>query len=382
MALAAGTPLAQAGVRFGTLGAVESTADVLDGQSPSSVAPDPGVCTDLQRSELEQSMSVVLDSAALTDFTLLLESIDGRTYTHAKGVSSGSTLYESASTSKWVAAAVILDLVDRGVGGLTLDSKPQDFISWWTPVSTNPASNITLRHLLSFTSGFNNPPPTVLLSFNCTDLPNNDFESCVQEIYNANVNNNIEPGTQYYYNSNHLQIAGLMAIKARGGTGWEQLFDEFKTRTGLFGSSAFSKPSLTNPRLAGGMEWTGTDYMGFLEAIFRGMFLSSGVRAEMLGDQRGVATVAYSPVLAAPEVNEDWHYGLGNWVEGTGTAPFEPAGRNSSPGAFGAYPFIDFSKGYFGLLARKDSPGSFPEGVNLFRSVESTAARWATRNCR
>jgi hypothetical protein len=80
-------------------------------------------------------------------------------------------------------------------------------------------------------------------------------------------------------------------------------------------------------------------------------------------------------------LGEDWHYGLGNWVEGTGTAPFVPAGRNSSPGAFGAYPFIDFSRGYFGIVARKENIGSFPEGVDLFRSVETPADQWATKNC-
>jgi CubicO group peptidase (beta-lactamase class C family) len=41
------------------------------------------------------------------------------------GDSSIDTVYESASTSKWVAAAVLLDLVDQGVLALRLDLFPQ-----------------------------------------------------------------------------------------------------------------------------------------------------------------------------------------------------------------------------------------------------------------
>jgi len=55
-------------------------------------------------------------------------------------------------------------------------------------------------------------PPALL---GCIDRSLGNFEDCVEEIYNTNINNNIEPGSQYY-SSAHRQIAGLMAINAMG----------------------------------------------------------------------------------------------------------------------------------------------------------------------
>ncbi|MFZ5471177.1 MAG: hypothetical protein ACOZIN_17280 [Myxococcota bacterium] len=85
-------------------------------------------------------------------------------------------------------------------------------------------------------------------------------------------------------------------------------------------------------------------------------------------------------------VGEDWSYGLGNWLEcPTATQPNSfncGAGhRNSSPGAYGPYPFIDFDNQYFGILARQGSLGTYSEGARLFRTIEDTAKRWVTKSC-
>ena len=289
-------------------------------------------------------------------------------------------MYESASTSKLVTAVVILELIDQGTTTLSLDTHPQDLISFWTPTTGSPASNVTLRHLLSFTSGFMiEKDPSAL--FSCMDRPLVNFESCVQEIYNLNKDNNIEPGSQYFYSSTHLQIAGLMAIKAGSFTDWTEVFDDFKMRTELFSHSTYTLPSPSNPRLAGGMIWTAEDYLAFLRALYFGKILSANMTAELWSNQRGTATVEKSPVLDA--LAEDWGYGLGNWVECKSPA-FDCGStlqRNSSPGAYGAYPFIDFENKYYGILARQGALGTFQNGVNLFRTVETTAKKWATKSC-
>jgi CubicO group peptidase (beta-lactamase class C family) len=373
---AAGASPARGGARFGTLGAVEAAEEVLDR------TPSPAACTDQQLAAIESSMSATLDASALTDFTVLLEAADGRTYSHSKGASSGSTRYESASTSKWVASTVILSLVDRGY--LTLDSAAPDLIPWWTSSAANPISRVTLRSLLSFTSGVSTAPAAEM-GF-CLAL--NTFEGCVQNIYALNVGNNIEPGSQFFYSSSHLQVAGLMAVNARSAldvnySSWSAVFNEFKSLTALFPNSDFDVPFSSNPRLAGGMTWTGEDYMGFLRALYRGQLLSPALRAQLFADQRGSAAVMASPLLLAPPVGmgEDWRYGLGNWVECEAGTSCTTAGRNSSPGAYGAYPFIDFREGYFGIVARRDVVGSFPEGIDLFRSVQDAAERWASKAC-
>jgi hypothetical protein len=95
--------------------------------------------------------AAVEDYSSDVPFTLLLGDASGTFFVGSNGDSSESTAYASASTSKWVTAAVILDLVERDE--LDLDTRPQDLIPWWTTDEADPRSQITLRHLLSFTSG-------------------------------------------------------------------------------------------------------------------------------------------------------------------------------------------------------------------------------------
>ncbi|HUX40087.1 MAG TPA: serine hydrolase domain-containing protein [Rectinemataceae bacterium] len=315
-------------------------------------------------------MTVTLSKATTdVDFTLLLERPDGKSFSYSRGSSTAMTSYESASTSKLVTAVVILSLVDRGVGGLSLDSKAADLLGWTVPAG-NPASQMTLRHLLSFTSGFWDEPAII-------NSPTATFAQSVQAIYDTNITENTIPGSQFYYASTHLQIAGMMAIWAGGFADWTAVFNDFKSRTGLFAHSVYDLPSTTNPRLAGGMHWTAEDYLAFLRALYKGQILSSTMSAELWASQRGTGTVTYSPVL--DKLGEDWAYAFGNWVE-CPSANFDASattGRNSSPGAYGAYPFIDFRRGYFGILARQGALGTFPNGVNLFRTVQDTAAQWA-----
>src|SRR5689334_8270659 len=135
-------------------GGGSSTADApggLDGPDRFDAA---STCSNDQLVAMEQEMAAALDAAAVhqgitvdPDFTVLLETADGRTFRHSHGASSATTRYESASTSKWVTAVIILDLVDRGM--LALDTTAHDVMpAYWTE------SAIDLRDLLSFTSGF------------------------------------------------------------------------------------------------------------------------------------------------------------------------------------------------------------------------------------
>lgn len=211
------------------------------------------------------SIGPLLDTAAkdpaitdTPDFTLILETEDGRSYAHSNGASTATTVYESASTSKWISAVIILDLVDQGL--LTLDSKPHDLLPFWLETT------VTLRQLLSFTDGFYEEPK-------CLNLGTADFETCVASIYATNAPTAPPAGTVYQYLSTHLQIAGLMAMKAMNVTSWKAVFDAWKASTKLFPTAKYDLPSETNPRLAGGVHWTATEYLGFLRALAKGQTL-------------------------------------------------------------------------------------------------------------
>jgi CubicO group peptidase (beta-lactamase class C family) len=342
-----------------------------NGESQAGQAPQSGC--EAERAELERAITEKLAAAAADpkvtsepNFTVGLETAAGYRFVYSHGDSTLTTVYESASTSKWVAASVLLDLVDQGV--LALDDSPADYLPFWE------ADGVTLAQLLSFTSGFSKEAL-------CFNLPSADFGACVQKAYEANVETAPAPGSEFDYSSTHLQIAGLMAVRAAGVDGFSDLFDAWQNKTGLFPTGAFDLPSRSNPRLAGGMHWTGEEYLGFLRALYHGEILEAGTRESMLESQRGDAKVVGSPTLEA--LGQDWAYGFGNWLEcptalGANTYDCGAGHRNSSPGAYGAYPFIDWDRHYFGILARQGELGSFRDGDSLFQVAADEISRWAT----
>jgi CubicO group peptidase (beta-lactamase class C family) len=111
-------------------------------------------------------------------------------------------------------------------------------VKWWTTDPTDKRSKVTLRQLLTFTSGFGDGHPgdehlnarrlhkirggprlesddfdTTPNPSDCVYNYTDTIDNCAQTIYN-NVKMIGEPGEVWSYNSNHLQLAGAMAAAA------------------------------------------------------------------------------------------------------------------------------------------------------------------------
>ncbi len=328
----------------------------------ASTSPSNNCSVTQLESEMNSQFSQLVTD---TDFSFGVERDDGRRYVYQRGSSRMQTVYESASTSKLVSAVIILRLVEQGY--LKLDDKPQDRIATWPIAPTSPLATMNLANLLSFTSGLTDEPLCVNAGFM-------NFETCVNTIANVNASNQIVPGSEFYYASTHLQVAGLMAVKARGVASWQDIFDEFKQQTGLFKTASYDLPSSSNPRLAGGMHWTGEEYLDFLSALKKGRLLNAASMTQLLADGTATAKLVYSPAAALGEV---WHYGFGYWHECQSTSfNCAPATRISSPGAYGAYPFWDRSKSYVGILARQGDLGTFTKGAALERAMRPKVEAW------
>jgi CubicO group peptidase (beta-lactamase class C family) len=335
-----------------------------------SLAPEIEAVKVCSSAALESQMNSILSNAMTdTDFSLQVERSDLRVYSFNRGTITPQTSLESASTSKLVTAVIILRLVDQGY--LSLTDKPQAHISGWPITSTDPLYNMNLAQLLSFTSGLTVEPL-------CLNAGGFNFENCIKNIASTNAGNGILPGAEFYYSSTHLQVAGLMAIKARNVSSWQDVFTEFKTQTGLFPTSTFDLPSTTNPRLAGGMHWTGAEYLNFLRALKAGTLLSANMQAQLLADQISSSTIGNSPAVSA--LNEQWHYGFGIWHECQNALVYNctPGTRVSSPGTYGAYPFWDRQKNYVGMLSRQGGASTFKNGALLERLIRTTLDDWAT----
>lgn len=318
--------------------------------------------------DLESQMNSLLSKVSTdADFSLMVERSDGKVFSYNRGSSTMDTVYESASTSKLITAVVILRLIDQGF--LNLTDKPQKYITSWPITSTDSLYNMNLAQLLSFTSGLETEPL-------CLNAGFSDFENCVNNIATTNAGNNVIPGVSFYYSSNHLQVAGLMAVKAKAVSSWQNLFTSFKTETGLFPSAVYDLPSTTNPRLAGGMHWKGKEYFDFLRALSKGSLLSTAMQTQLIADQTSSAVMSYSPAKAA--LSEEWHYGFGIWQEcQSANYNCTPGTRLSSPGAYGAYPFWDRQRNYFGMIARQGALGTFNNGAALERSIRAVLNEWA-----
>ncbi len=317
---------------------------------------------------LESEMTSLLEATSSeVNFTYSIERNDGATFTYNRGSSSLTTSYESASTSKLITAVIILRLVDEGV--LSLTDTPQNLIPNWPITNSDSLYSMTLTNLLSFTSGLESEAT-------CINVGAANFETCAKTIASANSGNGVIPGTRFYYSGSHMQVAGLMAIKAKNYTSWQNIFSDFKTATGLFANSSYDLPSTSNPRLAGGMHWTGSDYMAFIKSLKNGSLLSSSMMSQLLSDHTASVIIANSPPFS--DLNEDWHYGLGIWHE-CQSSQFNcsPATRVSSPGSYGAYPFWDRTNNYWGLVARQGALGTYPNGINIERAVRAKAESWA-----
>jgi CubicO group peptidase (beta-lactamase class C family) len=333
-----------------------------------------GACSIAQRDSLEAQMDGLLAQATSeVDFSFAVDRRDGRRYAFNRGSSTLQTSYESKSASKLVSAVIILRLVEQGY--LTLSDRPQDYIIGWPITGNNPLTGMNLAQLLSFTSGLQVDPP-------CLETGGANFENCVIDVAEDNAGNGTVPGQQFFYASAHLQVAGLMAVKARGVVSWQAVVAEFKSQTGLFGASSYDSPSSSNPSLAGGMHFTGNDYLAFLRALREGSLLDTISMGLLLTDRTASIPMVYSPIFSGigggAALGEDWHYGFGLWHEcRSATFNCAPGSRVSSPGALGTYPFWDRSKGYTGILVRAGDFGTLTTGIEIERSVRSSVEQWA-----
>lgn len=398
------TMLQLSGLAFCALLCVNCTGGVSAAPGTSNENNDPNSCTSTQLADMENDILATLATVSTdADFSFAIDTEDGRSLRYDRGASTMTSVYQSASTSKWVAATIILSFMESSANQnsskrLTLNSHPQDFLNStiWPISPSDPLYNMTLRQLLSFTSGMTHQAECVHEGGTGATM---DFFDCITEIANDNKDLGLIPGALFDYNSDHLQVAGAMAIKARdvalgvSNSDWQDLFNEFKTKTGLFANSTFRAPSPKNPRLAGGMQWTGDDYVAFLKAIYNNQILSSltmpgetaPYRVQQYQDQMATVGIGNSP--AKTTIKEDWHYGFGNWLQchsknfDCGPGSGKEVSAWASPGSLGAFPFLDRGHRFWGIIAREGNLATFSKGYAVYMSVGDLVNKWAIKDC-
>ncbi|MGI6385990.1 MAG: serine hydrolase domain-containing protein [Desulfomonilia bacterium] len=287
------------------------------------------------------------------------------------------TQYPIASASKFLAAATVMAVVDDG--RLQLDAP----ISKWLPKLPEAAGKLTLRHLLSQTSGLAGSKGEYydLAQDHRITLEQSAMDVVQRPLVSV-------PGEVFAYGSPGFQVAGAV-VEAATGKRWAQVFQEkiaapldmsrtHWTHLRLDTPAELPVAETLNPVLQGGAVSTARDYLRFLSMIAQeGMHegkrvLSRSSVDELLKDQTPRASM--TPADANPIKNA--HYSLGNWCEG-----WDKTGaylRNSSIGVFGVYPWIERKTGRFGIVflyQRENAFRLWPEIEAIRNAVEVGSPR-------
>jgi CubicO group peptidase (beta-lactamase class C family) len=276
-----------------------------------------------------------------------------------------------ASASKWMAAALVMTLVDEGK--LSLDEP----IGRRLPEFTGPAGAITLRQILSYTSGQGSLKGLVDVR-QPIDLTLRESARRIAALPLADP-----PGAVFKYGSPAFQIAGALAEQATGQT-WSALFEARIAQPLGMTHTSWGNPlqpgapreAVRNPNLQGGVVTTADDYARFLGMIAAGG-LSGGRRilsTQALAEMERAQTLG-KPMAFAPGGGEaGLQYGLGEWCEVV--APDGGCTVVSSPGALGTYPWIDKRNGVYGLFfMNRRLPLVEKDVQRARRLIEQAAAR-------
>ncbi len=210
-------------------------------------------------------------------FAFTAGNLSGRQYSYEKETTLSEHLL-MASASKFPAAIAVAGAVADQY--LSFDTHAHEVFPWWASNASDPRSGVTLRQLLSFTSGFYWYDASSG-NVSCMDGISGSLEyspeECAQQIY-SNAPFPWRAGEVFAYNSFHLQIAGAMAAKA-AGISVQQLLDKY-----LIGKLDLRSTGWLvgqNPVLAAGMYTTGDDYDQILRAYLAYELLPEAVASQM-----------------------------------------------------------------------------------------------------
>ncbi len=194
-------------------------------------------------------------------------------------------------------------------------------------------------------------------------LPGQTVNECLN--FSDNGLYSSENDGKFYYDGGHMQKhASLLGL---GGLNNATLAAEIQSQLGADIALGY-----TQPQLAGGVEMTPANYARFLRKLLTGA-LKMGI---LLGSHAVCTNPNTCPpgeALVTPiPLTESWRYSIGHWVEDD---PLVGDGAFSSTGAFGFYPWVDKSRSYYGIVARKDSPGQGYDSAKCGRLIRKA---WMT----
>jgi CubicO group peptidase (beta-lactamase class C family) len=265
---------------------------------------------------------------------------DTLVYKREIGEFDARTIAPIGAAGNWLTTALVLKLVEEGK--LSLDDKVSDYLPIF---ETYGKAYITLRHCLTHFTGIQSEGGSGLLG-------KKKFASLEEEV-NAFAKKEIKtnPGTEFSYSNIGLNIAGrvleVVTKKKFDMLIKQKLFNPLAMRRSTFGTL---DGSAINP--SGGAQSSAEEYMRFLKMLLnKGVYNGQQILSESsIAELRKIST---SPELIrySPKSAEGFSYAMGSYVldeskNGEATAL-------ASPGLYGAWPMVDWCRGYASLVLVK-----------------------------
>ena len=226
----------KAGAAAAALPIVSSARGLAWMRAPSEVAVDPAALQQLL-DESAASLGIVGAQLAVFDGETVHEFATGLAVRERGQAVTPDTLFQIGSTTKVFNAAVVMALVDEGE--LDLDESVGSYLDGASLTSDKPPVDMTLRQLLSMSSGLDNGP--------YTDHGRGDDALGQYVASLAGIPGIFEPGTAYGYSNAGSCVAGLAAQRVMGRN-WEALLAGRILRPlGLEHSANFPEDLLYHP---------------------------------------------------------------------------------------------------------------------------------------
>lgn len=209
------------------------------------------------------------------------------------------------SSTKTLSGALLMSIADSADGGFSLDSHLADFL----PEYNVPGfRDVTIRQAFSHTSGIAGDEQALVLYQKNITL--RQAAAIIKQTPLAYT-----PGSTFSYGGLSMQVAGA-AAEVAAGENYVDLFAERLTTPLGMTNTQFVLASDTNPRIAGGIESTASDYSRFMDMLANDgvdrvtgtRILSSAAVNEMFTRQ----TNDGQPIANSPADNN--YYGVGVWV--------------------------------------------------------------------
>ena len=292
---------------------------------------------------------------------MLWKKDDTLVYKNELGTFNSKTVAPIASASKWLTAALVMQMVDEGK--ISLD----DNISRYLPEFEKYGKNyITIRHCLSHFTGIDDEGRLIKKL-----IQRKKFASLEEEVNTFAARDiRTNPGTDFWYGNVGLNIAARVVEVAS-----KKKFD-LLIRQKLFVPLTMRKTtfntldgSAVNP--SGGARSTADDYMKFLVMLLnKGNYAGKQIISEESVNELLKVQTTQDQIKYAPKSAIGYNYALGSWSllpassKGGGEANAQ-ASVLACPGLFGTWPMIDFCRGYAYLVFVKNLLGEERAATHL-----------------